>query len=636
MNAMKQDVSSLIKDRMEAAGLPDDRGLFIKAFMFLADNSFFGHGWEYVDGALMVCNDKEDDIAKRLDRFLQHIDEPWEQKLQFLKEDLAERFPVTMERLALLQEKAHGQFAKDCFPFLDYMAANLKTELHLMSSQELRDLAEAMDREAPKEAVDELAFLASWMKQKYEVSYTVEIRPVKRARSTAGEAYSLPLICRLYHTFFNEDSIKEKEMILHACEDAAYADTFLFFSIHLVCSLRNPEIDRLPCLYIADPEKALRSIRDGSFTDAMAVEALHSIMDHLGQIAPVPNKTRKASGVPSVYLYIPQSLEAHFGRLFVICSAHRLIDRRTDDGFLSMRRTSYWQIRKLMGEEVAAPFLERDPSPTAFSKSFMQGLALLAGTEGEKSGPERLMLGYLLAARARSHKGGYGSFSASTATYLKDNALTGLGPSMVARELFERGIMSFIPSMLLSVITQGGFDRLSFPQQTRLIQELGLDALEVEKAMDLFLEAREKAKETAAGILRLSKEERPEGICRILHSLAIGIAPGKDPGALCFIEAMDRPCPFPSCRTCLTCRYRIDTRATLFHIGGEYKRLLRLKGSAVSDGEKLKYRLILEQYLLPAVSDVLSQTAAVIDAETGDLVGTIILEASGLAGEAQT
>lgn len=60
--------------------------------------------------------------------------------------------------------------------------------------------------------------------------------------------------------------------------------------------------------------------------------------------------------------------------------------------------------------------------------------------------------GYMLAALARSHKGSYGDFAKTTSIYLKDAKMSGYTPEFVAKELFERGVLSVIPSMLLKMV----------------------------------------------------------------------------------------------------------------------------------------------------------------------------------------
>lgn len=57
----------------------------------------------------------------------------------------------------------------------------------------------------------------------------------------------------------------------------------------------------------------------------------------------------------------------------------------------------------------------------------------------------------MMAALARSHKGGIGTLPEITDVYLKDANFTGYSPEFILREMFERGIFGFIPAILLEM-----------------------------------------------------------------------------------------------------------------------------------------------------------------------------------------
>ena len=91
--------------------------------------------------------------------------------------------------------------------------------------------------------------------------------------------------------------------------------------------------------------------------------------------------------------------------------------------------------------------------------------------------------GYMLAALARSHKGTYGEFAEHTSTYLNDAKMSGYTPEFVAKELFERGVLSVIPSMLLKMVAGDEYKKLSVKGQTKMIQALNMSPLEVESTL---------------------------------------------------------------------------------------------------------------------------------------------------------
>jgi len=334
---------------------------------------------------------------------------------------------------------------------------------------------------------------------------------------------------------------------------------------------------------------------------------LKAMMSRLGYLHMKPHKVQNHQNIEDIFLSIPQSLEGHFGLVFLICEAHFQINRAGEDGPLFRKVTAYSQIRSCLGENVGALFLERDASPVALAKSFLQ----LVELEGAGNGIKALN-GYMLASLARSHKGGPDGFAITTAAYLRDFGLGIVSPETTAKAMFDRGILSCLPSMLLDIITEGTYRTLDFTQQTIMLSELGLTPLEVESAMELFLEARARSKEALKSVISaFPAGESKAAVAKALERVAGYHAAGKEPDTLCLMTALGKKCQDPAGTNCILCPYRICTRAAVYHAAGELHRLLRLSRQAVTPGEQKKYRLLARQCLLPAI-----QTAADIAANT--------------------
>ena len=94
--------------------------------------------------------------------------------------------------------------------------------------------------------------------------------------------------------------------------------------------------------------------------------------------------------------------------------------------------------------------------------------------------------GYMIAALARSHKGGIGRLPDITEAYLRDAKFSGLDAEFVIREMYERGIFGFIPHLLLESILGNEYHKLPVSAQTRLINEVGLSPLMIENIGMLF------------------------------------------------------------------------------------------------------------------------------------------------------
>jgi hypothetical protein len=256
-----------------------------------------------------------------------------------------------------------------------------------------------------------------------------------------------------------------------------------------------------------------------------------------------------------------------------------------------------------MGDEIGALFLESNFRTRAVNKSYLQSVFMLTDDILEND-DEFNTKGYILAALARSHKGSYGEFATTTAIYLKDAKLSGLTPEFVAMELLERGVLSFIPSMLLKMITDGDYTRLPVHKQTELIQELDLSPSEIENIVAISNKSRTQSAELIEEILS-DEDDKRNSILRILHRIGNGNAVSKQDECLCLISAMKKICPYYDRSGCIGCKYEISTKSTVFLMISEYNRLLALYNGTSNERLKEKYKTLIKETVLPAVDELL-------------------------------
>ena len=212
--------------------------------------------------------------------------------------------------------------------------------------------------------------------------------------------------------------------------------------------------------------------------------------------------------------------------------------------------------------------------------------------------------GYILAALARSHKGSYGEFATTTSVYLNDAKMSGFTPEFVARELFERGVLSFIPSMLLKMITDGQYTKLPVHKQTELIQQLALSPREVEDIVITSERVKKQSTEIVRKLLSESDNTR-ENILNILHRIGNGNAVSKQNECLCLMSAMKRLCPYSHRKSCIACEYEISTKSTIFLMVSEYNRLFMLYQESTDERLKNKYRVLIKEAVLPTMEELL-------------------------------
>ncbi len=609
-------VDQIIYRSLEKCGYtrPSD-SMYKTCFTFLADNELFG--CDYVageDGGLLVSEAGGREMGPRLETFIAHMGETKEQKLAFLRRQVISVAPETVERLdKLIDSTDSRRLMEDTYVLYDFFASHLDRELHLIDNAGLSRLATDLCEHGTRKAVQQLAFLAAWSKATYhDAQYSIDIRPMKRFTTTVVEAYSFDTICYLYYHLLNEDYIREKEMFLIACDYPDFARAWLYFTTHMLCSLRDTDLIRLLRPTVNDPDAVLYAVSTDTLTDEEAVKALDESLAYLRLHYRPPHKVRATANVPDLSFTIPPDLAPLYGRLCLVCESHRQKEGLPEDAALILDLKDYWSIRKVMGPALAKPFRERNACPTAFSKSFMQGIAIVAKEVGGGTPSDNAALGYKIASLARSHKGSYGSFPRTTETYLKDNALCGLTGARTVYEMLDRGSLSYIKSLFLLLLTNGGYQRLAFTQQSALTRDLGLSNMQIENVMKLVLEARSRAKNTLAEVFL--REDRAGAIRGYLDALEHSQGTGS---VLCFLDAVEAvpgvvgdesrrskvSCDRGS-HFCISCPYRLDVMTLVHDYVGEYYRLLeRINEDQDPWGQK-KSHAILNNYLLPALDEV--------------------------------
>lgn len=219
---------------------------------------------------------------------------------------------------------------------------------------------------------------------------------------------------------------------------------------------------------------------------------------------------------------------------------------------------------------------------------------MLADDVLEDIGDEPNIKGYMLAALARSHKGAYGEFAATTFEYLKDAKLSGLTPEFVAFELLERGVLSFVSATLLKMITNDDFSKVSVQNQTRLIQALALSPREIESVVAAVNEGQKRANVVIKEILKSNVDT-----LTVLHRIGSGQAFSKEPDCLCLMTAIGKICPYKGRGQCVGCQYEISTKSTFYLMISEYKRLKSLYKNVSTDLEKTNTNRLLKRFCFP-------------------------------------
>ena len=564
---------------------------------FLLDNEWFGVSINLDD---YTISEKDAEVLKN--HIKDYLTTP--PGIKSMEGIFSKKFPSTSELFVQFAEEEKLS-ETNRFYLLDFLAYYLTKDLFLYSDAEVETLVEVATEALTKLQGNILIQFIKWLLNKGITRYRVSFEMTKRYTiESANGAYELDEYLELMYYLFNEDYIIKNDMLSKAANSKNYADTWLYLGLHFICALRSTDLERLghPKL-TREPLEVLEAVVDGTWSSSEARRTLLSITTRLTYLNLTPNKTKNASNVAQLKFHVPESCQVLIGTLLAICEAHfqLQIPYNAENPLIRQIKT-YEKITSYMGEEIGNLFLERNFSSRSANKSYLQSVAMLADDVLEEKS-ELNIKGYFLAALARSHKGDFNEFAQTTTTYLKDAQLGQLKPEMVAKELFERGVLSMIPSMLLTIVTRGKYKKLSPSQQTQMIKSLDLTPVEIEKTLELSIRADLRSQQALKTLVENNVE--PEQLLIICHRIGNGEAFSKQGESMCLLSALGKLCPYDDRQHCVGCQYELQTKSTLLLLIGEFNRLNKQYQKLKNELERGKVRAILEQQIKPCLTEML-------------------------------
>ena len=564
---------------------------------FLLDNEWFGVSINLDD---YTISEKDAEVLKN--HIKDYLTTP--PGIKSMEGIFSKKFPSTSELFVQFAEEEKLS-ETNRFYLLDFLAYYLTKDLFLYSDAEVETLVEVATEVLTKSQGNILIQFIKWLLNKGVTRYRVSFEMTKRYTiESANGAYELDEYLELMYYLFNENYIIKNDMLCKAANSKDYADTWLYLGLHFICALRTTDLERLghPKL-TREPLEVLEAVVDGTWSSSEARRTLLSITTRLTYLNLTPNKTKNASNVAQLKFHVPESCQVLIGTLLAICEAHfqLQIPYNAENPLIRQIKT-YEKITSYMGEEIGNLFLERNFSSRSANKSYLQSVAMLADDVLEEKS-ELNIKGYFLAALARSHKGNFNEFAQTTTTYLKDAQLGQLKPEMVAKELFERGVLSMIPSMLLTIVTRGKYKELSPSQQTQMIKSLDLTPIEIEKTLELSIRADSRSQQALKTLVENNVD--PEQLLTICHRIGNGEAFSKQGESMCLLSALGKLCPYDDRQHCVGCQYELQTKSTLLLLIGEFNRLNKQYQKLKNELERGKVRAILEQQIKPCLTEML-------------------------------
>ena len=564
---------------------------------FLLDNEWFGVSINLDD---YTISEKDAEVLKN--HIKDYLTTP--PGIKSMEGIFSKKFPSTSELFVQFAEEEKLS-ETNRFYLLDFLAYYLTKDLFLYSDAEVETLVEVATEVLTKSQGNILIQFIKWLLNKGVTRYRVSFEMTKRYTiESANGAYELDEYLGLMYYLFNENYIIKNDMLCKAANSKNYADTWLYLGLHFICALRSTDLERLghPKL-TREPLEVLEAVVDGTWSSSEARRTLLSITTRLTYLNLTPNKTKNASNVAQLKFHVPESCQVLIGTLLAICEAHfqLQIPYNAENPLIRQIKT-YEKITSYMGEEIGNLFLERNFSSRSANKSYLQSVAMLADDVLEEKS-ELNIKGYFLAALARSHKGDFNEFAQTTTTYLKDAQLGQLKPEMVAKELFERGVLSMIPSMLLTIVTRGKYKKLSPSQQTQMIKSLDLTPIEIEKTLELSIRADSRSQQALKTLVENNVD--PEQLLTICHRIGNGEAFSKQGESMCLLSALGKLCSYDDRQHCVGCQYELQTKSTLLLLIGEFNRLNKQYQKLKNELERGKVRAILEKQIKPCLTEML-------------------------------
>lgn len=585
---------------------------------FMDANAWFGAGSEM---GMTPCAFEE--IRDPLTLWLSAYKKPGREKIKLMLEYFSGIFPVTCRLYREFVAQNCLENMPSAWKLLDYLLSEIDREITEYDELGIAELARRLDAGATLQSARLFSeFLQSARHNGRPLTKWAYTFHSRGGPELVNDAYPVDSFAVMAYCTFNKDMWERQELVGKATKSPVYADLWLFTALHFICALRPGDMARLPAPALpCDGATVLKRIASDTFPKSDAAALSDELCVRLRLKPMRPSKTSAHKKVPALKLFIPESLREPLGTIMAISLAHRP-EIKPGDGFISSS-CKLGTIRAFFGGTFADALENRRLSSRRCNKSYLQGIDLVAGNDNAPGKPK----GYMLAALARSHKGGIGSLAKTTDVYLKDARFSGYSPEFIIREMFERGVFSFIPAVLLEMYAGSDYTMLPAGAQTKLICEIGLSSHQIERVADAVERAMARSKQAVNSVLRDCVEIH-ERIFILLQNIACGNAPGKQEECLCLLTAAGLPCAHAGRERCIGCGYEIYTKTAMHTLMKEYARLSGLRKVA-EKSDVWRYEKIMEHAVLPAISELLS--AARILYKGVDTSGLLDIVERGLA-----
>lgn len=440
-----------------------------------------------------------------------------------------------------------------------------------------------------------LSMFLSFVQRNYNCSYTQQVLIDYQKNNSDvvidTSPYDLEKYFLMAYMAFNDEHIKEEEIVEKALEDPRSAYCWLYTIWHYVAAWRASDIRRIPVVSLPWSREEITDLIKKGVWEKMADEASLILEHSINHTHARAHKTHEKDTGRFLTVVFPESLREIIGLAYLIVYCHS-----SGETICSFKLTSS-DFGYLFGDNYTKIFGSSKFGNRRANKSFLDDICEIVEQD---SGTENKVLGYMVASYARAHSISEDGLSAVTAKYLGIK-MDGMTKDEIMMALFDSGTCSFIPYMLLEIMSKDRkFGELRVADQSRIIKKSGMTAYHAEMVSRALAKSYAMSKAAMDQVLSgYSNQNRSKMAEKILKAIVARHAVTPVVGTQCLLLAAGKSCPFQKCT--LGCRFGMHERGGLIYaiefIRGQYEELKR----AETEGERRKIQGLLEDCYIPAV-----------------------------------
>ena len=415
-------------------------------------------------------------------------------------------------------------------------------------------------------------------------------------------AYPKEFFAYMVAAVVDDDFWIKHDLVKKAVNDSVCAALWLNVAMHVMAAWRTTDFVRLPVPELKfNNQLTLQKITDGTYTAADARLVTELYEDRINRMRMRPKKTKRYINVSPLYFHIPESCKEPMGIILSIAAAHYGLNdlQETEQSFVRNVNDAA-TIQKFFGYNFLKACGNRNFSGKRANKSFMQGIEAEARKDGLSP-----YVSFMMASDIRSHKYYEDSLSRVTTVYLEDGKFSGYSKEYILEQMFERGIMSFIISGLLSMTYGDQYESLPISQQTNIIKSIGLTSSQVDDIVQCALRAETGAIQAIHNTMSCHGSRSPK---ETLDAIATGTACAKDLKTICLCIGAGIPCLCPERIHCLGCLYEVRSKNVLLHYLFNYDRQIKIvqnkDGVHHSEFEIAKSKWLIKNVLKPGITEI--------------------------------